>query len=130
MTKTRRLWLRVSLSLIPLGGLLYPAQPAESISVNPTSMPRIGTIDDRFQAYNVEMLEVTGGRFWKPYKDIHAEANKQPAPPKSAFCVHVSVPGSYSQKSLATVASLVRPVPIYPLLLIENPVPVHRPAPT
>jgi hypothetical protein len=30
-------------------------------------MPRVGTIDQRFQSYNVEMVEVTGGRFWKPY---------------------------------------------------------------
>ena len=30
-------------------------------------MPRLGTIDARFQSYNVEMVEVTGGRFWKPY---------------------------------------------------------------
>jgi heparanase len=30
-------------------------------------MPFLGTISDRFQAYNVEMLEVTGGKFWKPY---------------------------------------------------------------
>lgn len=98
MTKTRRLWLRVSMSLIPLGGLLYPAQPAESISVNPASMPRIGTIDDRFQAYNVEMLEVTGGRFWKPYKDIHAEANKQPAPPKSASAPSGMNPNLYEYR--------------------------------
>src|SRR3954469_15875530 len=27
----------------------------------------IGTIDPRFQSYNVEMVEVTGGRFWAPY---------------------------------------------------------------
>ncbi|WP_246787788.1 hypothetical protein [Bradyrhizobium sp. CCBAU 53421] len=30
-------------------------------------MPRVGTIDPRFQSYNIEMVEVTGGRFWKPY---------------------------------------------------------------
>ena len=35
--------------------------------VLPASMKRIGTIDERFQSYNVEMLEVTGGKFWKPY---------------------------------------------------------------
>lgn len=33
----------------------------------PAHLPRIGTIDVRFQSYNVEMVEVTGGRFWKPY---------------------------------------------------------------
>ncbi|MGO9266709.1 MAG: hypothetical protein ACLQBA_17820 [Candidatus Binataceae bacterium] len=37
------------------------------VSLSPASMPRIGTIDERFQSYNVEMLEVTGGKFWRPY---------------------------------------------------------------
>jgi hypothetical protein len=35
--------------------------------IAPQSMRAIGTIDVRFQSYNVEMVEVTGGRFWKPY---------------------------------------------------------------
>jgi hypothetical protein len=30
-------------------------------------MARVGTVDQRFQSYNVEMVEVTGGLFWKPY---------------------------------------------------------------
>lgn len=33
----------------------------------PAAMSVIGTVDPRFQSYNVEMVEVTGGRFWKPY---------------------------------------------------------------
>jgi hypothetical protein len=40
---------------------------AHELSVTPASMTRIGTVDERFQSYNVEMVEVTGGRFWKPY---------------------------------------------------------------
>src|SRR5258706_7119499 len=40
---------------------------ADELSVTPAKMARIGTIDQRFQSYNVEMVEVTGGRFWKPY---------------------------------------------------------------
>lgn len=36
-------------------------------SIKPGKLPRIGTIDERFQSYNIEMVEVTGGRFWKPY---------------------------------------------------------------
>ena len=40
---------------------------AQRITVNPAKMPRLGTVDERFQSYNVEMVEVTGGRFWKPY---------------------------------------------------------------
>jgi len=35
-------------------------------------MRRIGTVDERFQSYNIEMVEVIGGRFWKPYRDIDA----------------------------------------------------------
>src|SRR5258708_28306134 len=40
---------------------------AEEPSVAPAGMARIGKVDERFQSYNVEMVEVTGGRFWKPY---------------------------------------------------------------
>jgi hypothetical protein len=30
-------------------------------------MPAIAAVDDRFESYNVEMAEVIGGKFWKPY---------------------------------------------------------------
>ncbi|MBS1842566.1 MAG: hypothetical protein JSS69_11705 [Acidobacteria bacterium] len=49
-----------------------------SSSLAPAAMSRIGMVDERYQSYNVEMLEVTGGRFWKPYKDITK------LPPKTA----------------------------------------------
>jgi heparanase len=41
--------------------------PAGATSLAPATMARVGTVDERYQSYNVEMLEVTGGRFWKPY---------------------------------------------------------------
>uniref|UniRef100_Q01WI4 Glycoside hydrolase, family 79 n=1 Tax=Solibacter usitatus (strain Ellin6076) TaxID=234267 RepID=Q01WI4_SOLUE len=44
--------------------LLGGAVPAP---IAPGSLPRIGTVDERFQSFNIEMVEVTGGRFWKPY---------------------------------------------------------------
>ena len=55
--------------LIPtlLIALVCPGAFAEELSITPASMPRIGTVDERFQSYNVEMIEVIGGRFWKPY---------------------------------------------------------------
>jgi hypothetical protein len=40
---------------------------AGEISLDPANMPRIGTVAERFQSYNIEMVEVTGGPFWKPY---------------------------------------------------------------
>lgn len=49
---------------------LAHAATAHDVTLAPASMPRIGAVSPRYQSYNVEMLEVTGGRFWKPYKDI------------------------------------------------------------
>lgn len=40
---------------------------AAETSLAPVSMPRIGSVDARFQSYNIEMAEVTGGPFWRPY---------------------------------------------------------------
>jgi hypothetical protein len=61
--------------LLILGGVAYTKASRTTSSagvIAPENMPRIGTVDDRFQSYNIEMVEVTGGRFWKPYKDIDA----------------------------------------------------------
>ncbi|MBR0972614.1 hypothetical protein JQ572_18650 [Bradyrhizobium japonicum] len=43
------------------------AARAGDVSIAPAELKFIGTIDPRFQSYNIEMVEVTGGRFWKPY---------------------------------------------------------------
>jgi len=52
--------------------------------LTPASMARIGVVDERFQSYNVEMVEVTGGRFWKPYgpgtSDAHSDLYAYRAP--------------------------------------------------
>ncbi len=41
---------------------------AEPVRLAPGKMSRLGTVDERFQSFNVEMVEVTGGRFWAPYR--------------------------------------------------------------
>ncbi len=41
---------------------------------NPSTMPKIGSVDPRFQSYNVEMVEIIGGRFWKPYSSTKSAA--------------------------------------------------------
>ncbi|GAB3101023.1 hypothetical protein G8770_16290 [Aestuariicella hydrocarbonica] len=43
--------------------------------IDPASMKLVGTVSDRFLSYNVEMVEVTGGRFWRPYKDGKQEGD-------------------------------------------------------
>ena len=35
--------------------------------LSPATMPMLGTVDDRFQYYNVEMIQVMGGKWWAPY---------------------------------------------------------------
>ncbi len=47
-----------------LAGLSLAAQQ------NPSTMPKTGTVSPRFQSYNVEMVEVIGGSFWKPYSSV------------------------------------------------------------
>jgi heparanase 1 len=37
------------------------------VSITPATLPRIGKVDERYQSYNVESVEVTGGNFWAPY---------------------------------------------------------------
>jgi hypothetical protein len=37
------------------------------VQLSPALFPPVAVVDERFQSYNVEMLEVTGGKFWKPY---------------------------------------------------------------
>lgn len=57
---------------------------AQTTSLTPATMPRIGAVDERYQSYNVEMLEVTGGRFWRPYGPDFEAALRQPAPAASS----------------------------------------------
>jgi len=54
-----------ALGLVLLGAAVPAGAQQQVLDV--ATLARIGTVDERFQSYNVEMLEVTGGRFWKPY---------------------------------------------------------------
>jgi hypothetical protein len=45
--------------------------------LQPHSMRVTGQVDPRFLSYNVEAVEVTGGRFWKPFKS--ASESGEPA---------------------------------------------------
>jgi hypothetical protein len=47
--------------------------------LTPSAMRPIAKIDERFLSYNVEMAEVIGGNFWKPYTPTSIAALKAPA---------------------------------------------------
>jgi glycosyl hydrolase family 79 len=65
MCKIRLPDIAIWLALSGCGAAFAGAEPA--ITLTPAQMPRIGRVDARFQSYNIEMVEVTGGRFWAPY---------------------------------------------------------------
>jgi hypothetical protein len=50
---------------------------AQVVSIDVGKMPSIGTVDERFQSYNIEMVEVIGGRFWKPYRSTTNKSKAQ-----------------------------------------------------
>jgi Glycosyl hydrolase family 79, N-terminal domain len=58
---------RAALAIFAAALLRPSLSVAQSVSLAPSTMPRIGSVSERYQSYNVEMVEVTGGRFWKPY---------------------------------------------------------------
>lgn len=42
-------------------------QPSAVTEVAPATFRAIGQVDERYQSYNVESVEVAGGNFWAPY---------------------------------------------------------------
>ena len=69
MHRNKIVVLTTSVALVVLGLMRsYAGQDGPSLAkISPAIMPHVATIDERFQSYNIEMVEVTGGRFWKPY---------------------------------------------------------------
>lgn len=65
-----------STTLFLLGYAVLTVYAAEPNRVDPAKMPRLGSVDERFQSFNVEMVEVTGGRFWAPYRTAGAAPEK------------------------------------------------------
>src|SRR5580693_6501876 len=58
---------------------------AQVSSLDPANMPTIGTVDERFQSYNIEMVEVIGGRFWKPYGSTTNKSKAQESATQAGF---------------------------------------------
>lgn len=65
----------LSTSLLILFTVGGSAQDKGLSMTSPSKMAKLGNVDPRFGSFNIEMVEVTGGRFWKPYKSVE-EANE------------------------------------------------------
>ncbi len=55
-----------------------PTDPAVDLTLTADTAILRATVHERFQSYNVEMVEVTGGNFWAPYD---AGSNQEERPP-------------------------------------------------
>ena len=69
------------------------------VSLDPAKMPRIGTVDERFQSYNIEMVEVIGGRFWKPYGSTTNESKAQESASQAGFAPAGIDPNLYQYRA-------------------------------
>jgi len=113
MSKKMNVGLLASGALTVLGVAICVAGPAAtpSASIAAGTMPRVGTIDERFQSYNIEMVEVTGGRFWKPYgskvEEKRPDAN-QPSGMDASLYEYRS-PINLSHERLRKLAAAVGP---------------------
>ena len=56
----------LTLTLLASGAALAQAEP---IAIAPGALRAVGSVDERYQSYNVEMIEVMGGKWWAPYPD-------------------------------------------------------------
>lgn len=62
--------------------ILFAVVPArgQTVKLDPSSMPKSGTVDAHYLSWNIEMVEVTGGRFWKPYRSVPSPAPTRSGP--------------------------------------------------
>jgi len=95
MRLTRNCFYSSGILSAAVSGIVFFASSAtgqSSIAIDPSHMPKLGTVSPRYVSYNVEMVEVTGGRFWRPYKSpvTPQEAAKPSTPPDANQQVGVS----------------------------------------
>jgi len=69
------------------------------VSLDPAKMQRIGTVDERFQSYNIEMVEVIGGRFWKPYGGTKNESKARESASQAGFAPAGIDPNLYQYRA-------------------------------
>ena len=52
----------------------------QTSGMNLSQLQKLSEVDERFQSYNVEMVEITGGEFWAPYQNNNGERYRQRPP--------------------------------------------------
>lgn len=73
---------------------------AQHITVSPDKLTELRRVDERLVSYNIEMTEITGGTFWKPYTPEQV-AGTEPFPPIESFT------------EIQTLMSMYEPIDLY-----------------
>lgn len=113
--KQPRIIIKSTIALTLLAAAICQAQAAaQTDTVAVETLRRVGTVDEHFQSYNIEMLEVTGGKFWKPYADknaaTQADAGKESVPAGMAPSLYAyREPVDLSNPRLRKLASALAP---------------------
>lgn len=71
------------LALVGTAGMAATRAAADApapLAINARALPAIGRVSERFLSYNIEMVEVTGGRFWRPYGSAGTDRYEYRAP--------------------------------------------------
>ena len=79
---------------------------AQVAPLDPAKMPAIGTVDERFQSYNIEMVEVIGGRFWKPYGSTTNNSKAQEPASQEGFTPAGIDPNLYQYRAPIDLSNL------------------------
>ena len=64
--------MKTAITLAALAGVILATATSSSAAPRRfgpelSRLTKVGEVDPRFLSYNIEMVEVTGGRFWRPY---------------------------------------------------------------
>ena len=98
-SKYFRIWLAVAVCILAIS-LLVGRLNTPAAAVDFAKMERIGTVDERFESYNIEMVEVIGGRFWKPYSNSLTNNSKAPTHAKREGSASAEIdPNLYQYRS-------------------------------
>ena len=114
MRKFRLAAILVPATLWSVAGLDQAHAQGAAVAMAPAAMPAIGSVDERYQAYNIEMVQVTGGKWWAPYAAASAPIRTDPVEPQRASGIHPSAfayraPTNLADPKLRKLAAALSP---------------------
>ncbi len=111
-----RIALLVAITCTLLASAAASASSIPEVTIDPRDLRPIGTVDERYQSYNIEMIEVVGGKWWAPYPpDGNETASVAERPALSASGISPSAmsarfPLNLADSRLRKLAAALSPV--------------------